>query len=69
MPRFKNVNGKDVQLTAQEEAERDAEEAAWSERVITPPLPTLADVIAVLSEDQRAALQKDANQPIGKMFP
>ena len=29
MPRFKLVNGVQVQLTAEEEAARDAEEAAW----------------------------------------
>ena len=30
MPRFKLVNGVSVQLTAEEEAARDAEEAAWA---------------------------------------
>ena len=30
MPRFKLVNGVQVQLTAEEEAARDAEEAAWA---------------------------------------
>jgi hypothetical protein len=30
MPRFKLVNGVSVQLTAEEEAARDAEEAAWT---------------------------------------
>lgn len=30
MARFKLVNGQQVQLTAQEEAARDAEEAAWA---------------------------------------
>ena len=29
MPRYKLVNGERIQLTAQEEADRDAEEAAW----------------------------------------
>ena len=29
MPRYKMVNGEKVQLTAEEEAARDAEEAAW----------------------------------------
>jgi|TARA_Y100000361_G_scaffold129903_1_gene125636 hypothetical protein len=29
MPRYKMVNGERVQLTAEEEAARDAEEAAW----------------------------------------
>ena len=31
MPRFKMVNGEKVQLTAQEEAARDAEEKAWAD--------------------------------------
>ena len=30
MPRFKMVNGNRIQLTAEEEAARDAEEAAWA---------------------------------------
>ena len=30
MPRFKLVNGTQVQFTAEEEAARDAEEAAWA---------------------------------------
>ena len=29
MPRYKLVNGENIQLTAEEEAARDAEEAAW----------------------------------------
>jgi hypothetical protein len=29
MPRYKLVNGERIQLTAEEEAARDAEEAAW----------------------------------------
>ena len=29
MPRYKIVNGETIQLTAEEEAARDAEEAAW----------------------------------------
>ena len=31
MPRFKMVNGERVQLTAQEEAARNAEEKAWAD--------------------------------------
>ena len=31
MARFKNVNGVDVQLTAEEETARDAEEQAWTD--------------------------------------
>jgi hypothetical protein len=30
MPRYKLVNGERIQLTAQEEADRDAEEQAWN---------------------------------------
>ena len=29
MPRYKLINGENIQLTAEEEAARDAEEAAW----------------------------------------
>ena len=31
MPRFKIVNGERIQFTAEEEAERDAEEKAWAD--------------------------------------
>jgi len=31
MPRFKMVNGERIQLTAEEEAARDAEEQAWED--------------------------------------
>ena len=31
MPRYKIVNGERIQLTAEEEAARDAEEAAWAD--------------------------------------
>tara|TARA_B100000085_G_scaffold269879_1_gene281704 strand:+ start:50 stop:340 length:291 start_codon:yes stop_codon:yes gene_type:complete len=31
MPRFKVVNGKSIQLTAEEEAARDAEEKEWAD--------------------------------------
>ena len=31
MPRFKMVNGERIQLTAEEEAQRDAEEQAWAD--------------------------------------
>ena len=31
MPRFRNENGVDIQLTPEEEAARDAEEASWEE--------------------------------------
>ena len=32
MPRYKTVNGERIQLTAEEEALRDAEEQAWLEK-------------------------------------
>jgi len=31
MPRYKLVNGERIQLTAEEEAQRDAEEKAWND--------------------------------------
>ena len=31
MPRYKMVNGEEIQLTAAEETARDAEEAAWAD--------------------------------------
>ena len=31
MPRYKMVNGERIQLTSQEEAQRDAEEKAWND--------------------------------------
>ena len=31
MPRYKLVNGEQIQLTAEEEAQRDAEEQAWND--------------------------------------
>ena len=31
MPRYHNINGERVQFTAEEEAARDAEEAAWAD--------------------------------------
>ena len=34
MPRFKNVNGVRIQLTAQEEIVRDAQEKAWSDDAV-----------------------------------
>lgn len=35
MPRFKNVNGETIQLTADEETARDAEEQAWTDSADT----------------------------------
>ena len=31
MPRYKNINGVKIQFTAEEEAQRDAEEKAWAD--------------------------------------
>ena len=31
MPRFKNIDGVNVQFTAEEETQRDAEEQAWTD--------------------------------------
>jgi hypothetical protein len=41
MPRFKNVNGERIQLTAQEEADRDAEETAWNNGAFNRALENL----------------------------
>jgi hypothetical protein len=30
MPRYRNINGLEIQFTVEEEAQRDAEELAWS---------------------------------------
>ena len=35
MPRYKMVNGETIQLTAEEEAARDAEEKAWADAAPT----------------------------------
>ena len=32
MPRFKNVDGVDIQFTAEEDTARDAEEKAWADK-------------------------------------
>jgi hypothetical protein len=41
MPRYKMVNGERIQLTAQEEAQRDAEEKAWSDGAYDREMVTL----------------------------
>lgn len=41
MPRFKMVNGEMIQLTAEEEAARDAEEKAWTDGA---PVHRMADL-------------------------
>ena len=35
MPRYHNINGNQVQFTAEEEAARDAEEQAWADGALT----------------------------------
>jgi len=41
MPRFKMVNGERIQLTAAEEAARDAEEKAWNDNELSRALTDL----------------------------
>ena len=41
MPRYHNINGNQVQFTAEEETARDAEEAAWANAA---PARALADL-------------------------
>ena len=43
MPRYKMVNGETIQLTAEEEAERDAEEKAWADGAPTRRMQQLRD--------------------------
>ena len=43
MPRYHNINGNNVQFTAEEEAARDSEEAAWANAA---PARALADLRA-----------------------
>ena len=41
MPRYHNINGNNVQFTAEEETARDNEEAAWANAAPTRALATL----------------------------
>jgi len=41
MPRFKNVDGVDIQLTSEEETARDAEETTWEEEIPTRAMSSL----------------------------
>ena len=51
MPRFKIVNGERIQFTAEEEAERDAEEKAWADGAPARRMQQLRDQRnALLSE-------------------
>ena len=43
MPRYKMVNGVRIQLTAEEEAARDAEEKAWADGAPTRRMQQLRD--------------------------
>ena len=43
MPRYKMVNGETIQLTAEEEAARDAEEKAWADGAPTRRMQQLRD--------------------------
>ena len=51
MPRYKMVNGETIQLTAEEEAARDAEEKAWADAAPARRMQQLRDQRnALLSE-------------------
>ena len=43
MPRFHNINGENVQFTAEEETARDNEEAAWANAAPARALATLRE--------------------------
>ena len=43
MPRFHNINGNNVQFTAEEETARDNEEAAWANAAPARALATLRE--------------------------
>jgi hypothetical protein len=43
MPRYHNINGNQVQFTAEEETARDAEEQAWADAAPARALATLRD--------------------------
>ncbi len=44
MPRYKMVNGETIQLTAEEEAARDAEEKAWADGAPTRRMQQLRNL-------------------------
>jgi len=44
MPRYHNINGNQVQFTAEEETARDNEEAAWANAAPARALATLRDL-------------------------
>ena len=43
MPRYHNINGNQVQFTAEEETARDNEEAAWANAGPAPELTNLRE--------------------------
>ena len=80
MPRYHNINGQQVQFTADEEAARDSEEQAWADAA---PARALADLRAkrnrllaetdylalsdnTLSDDMRTYRQSLRDLPDGK---
>jgi|TARA_R100001440_G_scaffold71515_1_gene94526 hypothetical protein len=80
MPRYKLINGTNVQFTAEEEAARDAEEAAWENAAPDRALAELrakrnrllaeTDYLALsdntLSEDMKTYRQNLRDLPAGK---
>ena len=80
MPRYKLINGTNVQFTAEEEAARDAEEAAWENAAPDRALAELraernrllaeTDYLALsdntLSEDMKTYRQNLRDLPEGK---
>lgn len=61
MSRVRSVNGETIPFTAEEEAERDAEEAAWEARPAPAPDPVtvLAQAVKALSAATGKPLPKD----------
>jgi len=80
MPRYHNINGQQVQFTADEEAARDADEQAWADaaparaladlRTKRNRLLTETDYLALsdntLSDDMRTYRQSLRDLPDGK---
>ena len=80
MPRYKMVNGETIQLTAEEEAARDAEEQAWADAAPARALANLrakrnrllaeTDYLALsdntLSDDMKTYRQELRDLPAGK---
>ena len=80
MPRYKMVNGERIQLTAEEEAARDAEEQAWADAAPARALANLrakrnrllaeTDYLALsdntLSDDMKTYRQELRDLPAGK---